>query len=526
MGDRIKQFAEDVRALPPVQKVLLFGVVGAALAGVFVFLVSVQRPSYVLLYSGLSSEDAAAVVDEMQSDRVPYRIAGGGGNILVPADKVYEIRMRLAGKGLPRNGVGFEIFDKVQIGTTEFVQKMNYRRALEGELARTVSQVRGVDRSRVHLSIPEETVFLEDRQEASASVFLKLGAGVQLHAKQVQGIVYLVSGAVEGLQPDQVTVMDTLGRVLNGPRDEGFPAGLSSSQTEYQQRFERNLQTSIEAMLEKVIGQGKVVAQVRGSFNFEQVQKTEELYDPNVTAVRSEQTSKEKSSGTNGAASGIPGTASNIPGEGGGARSGAANNNFQRQNETLNYEINKVTRHVVEPVGRLEKLSVAVLVDGTYQGAAEGGEKTYVPRTEEELGKYEALVKGIVGFDEARGDRVHVENIPFETDLKGDWFDTETSGGLISPLMIVLLRYGLVALFGVLFLFFLVKPLISWLTSQPGIPGSFPATVAELETALKGHRLPGMSGDTKEMRTAVQKLVHEDPALATNLVREWLNEQR
>ncbi len=526
MGARLKRFAADLSALPPVQKVLLIGVVGTALAGVFVFLVSVQRPSYVLLYSGLSSEDAAAVVEEIETDKVPYRIAGGGANILVPADQVYEVRMRLAGQGLPRNGVGFEIFDKVQIGTTEFVQKMNYRRALEGELARTVSQVRGVDRSRVHLSIPEETVFVEDRQEASASVFLKLGPGVQLHPKQVQGIVYLVSGAVEGLQPEQVTVMDTLGRMLNGPRDESFEAGLSSSQTEYQQRFEGNLQKSIETMLEKVIGQGKVVAQVRGSFNFEQVQKTEELYDPNVTAVRSEQTSKEKSSGTTGTAAGIPGTASNIPGEGSGAGSGAASNTFQRQNETLNYEINKVTRHVVEPVGRLEKLSVAVLVDGTYQSAGEGETKTYVPRTDDELGKYETLVKGIVGFDEARGDQVHVENIPFETDLKGDWFETEASGGFITPLMIVLLRYGLVALFGVLFLFFLIRPLIAWLTSQPSGPAGFPATVAELETALQGHRLPGLSSDPKEMRTAVQKLVHDDPALATTLVREWLNEQR
>jgi len=525
MADSRSNFLTGLGELPTPKKILILGLLGTAAAGFVFFILSLQKPSFVLLYSGLSSSDASAVVEELRKERVPYQIGAEGGSILVPGDKLYEARLSLAGKGLPQNGVGFEIFDKVNIGTTEFVQKMNYQRAMQGELARTISQIDGVERSRVHISIPEETVFVEDQQETTASVFLKLKPGFKLQAGQVKGISYLVSGAVEGLKAENVTIMDTNGKVLSGPRDEDPVLGLSNSQVEMQQILERHLEKNIQTMLEKVIGPGKVVAQVSATLNFQQVQKTEEIYDPNVTAVRSEQTSKEKSSGQNGTPSGVPGVASNVPGEGGGAASGLSSKTSQRQSETINYEINKVTRQVIDPVGTIQRLTVAVLVDGTYKPVEGSEEMEYIPQTKEQMAQYETLIKGVVGFDAKRGDEIHVENIPFQTGSDDSWVEKGETGGLISPLMIVIIRYLLMALFGILFLLFFVKPLVNWLTRQSA-GSDYPTTVGELESALNEKMLTGMSAKTQEnMKEEIHQLVKEDPALATTLVREWLNEK-
>jgi flagellar M-ring protein FliF len=524
----LKEFMASLSNLSTPKKTMAVGLVGVAVTG-FVFLVlALQKPSYILLYSGLGAEDASAIVEELKKENVPFQLSADGGSVMIPADKVYELRMILAGKGLPQNGVGFESFDNVNNGTTEFVQKMKFQRVVQRELERTISQLDLVERSRVHIAIPKESVSIEDQKQATASVFLKLKPGIKLHPRQVRGIAYLISGAVEGLSSENVTIMDTAGRVLNGPKEAGEVAGLSSTQMEVQHNMEKGLENRIETMLEKVVGKAKVIARVNAALNFQQVQKTEELYDPNNTVVRSEQTSRDKSIGQGGSPAGIPGAASNVPEAGGGATVTGNSKNLQRQNETINYEINKVTRHVVEPMGTIKRLSVAILVDGTYQTEEGSEERTYVPRTPEEISKYEALVKGIVGFNEDRGDRVHVENIPMDTGLDESWFEGEPSEGLISPMVIVIIRYLLVALFGVLFLIFFVKPLMKSLTEGAGVGGkAYPATVAELESALSGNSLSGLSDAKKhEIKDEVRKLLKENPQLATSIVRNWLQETR
>jgi flagellar M-ring protein FliF len=280
---------------------------------------------------------------------------------------------------------------------------------------------------------------------------------------------------------------------------------------EYQQGLERNLENNIQTMLEKVIGQEKVIARVSATLNLKQVQKTEEFYDPNVTAVRSEQVSKEKSNGLGGIPAGAASKAQSQKREG---ASPANSNSAQKHNETINYEINKVTRHVVEPVGTVERLSVAVLVDGTYIAQPGSDEKEYVPRTEEEMRKYEALVRGVIGFDERRGDQVHLENIPMGGGVSDPWFKESETGDKISPAMVVILRYVIVFLFGVLFLFFFIRPLMKWMTETPS--SGYPATVSELESALKGNLLTGLGENRKqEIREQLQKLITENPALAS-----------
>ncbi len=525
MAESKNSFLAGLGELPTPKKILILGLLGTAAAGFIFFIISLQKPSYVLLYSGLSSSDASAVVEELRKERVPYQIGADEGSILVPGDKLYEARLSLAGKGLPQSGVGFEIFDKVNLGTTEFVQKMNYQRAMQGELARTISQIDGVERSRVHISISKESVFVEDQQETTASVFLKLKPGFKLMGKEAKGITYLVAGAVEGLNAENVTIMDTHGKILSGPRDEDPALGLSNSQAEMQQNLEKHLEKNIRTMLEKVIGPGKVVAHVSAALNFEQVHKTEEIYDPNVTAVRSEQTSKEKTNGQNAVPSGVPGVASNVPGQGGGASSGSSRKTSQRQSDTVNYEINKVTRQVIDPVGTIKRLSVAVLVDGSYKTVKGSKDLQYTPQPQEQMVKYTTLIKGVVGFNADRGDEIHVENIPFQTDGGESWVAKGETGGIISPMMIIILRYALTLLFGILFLLFFIKPLVNWLTAQSG-GGDYPATVGELESALNAKRLPGMNAKTQaNMKEEIHQLVKDDPALATTLVREWLNER-
>lgn len=533
MKEILKDRLAQLSTLSTPRKIMFLGIVGSAVAGFFILMVSLQKPSYLLLYSGLSTEDAASIVEELKKEKVSYQFGSDSGSILVPADKVYQMRMTLAGRGLPQSGVGFEIFDKSNIGTTDFLQKMNYLRAIQGELARTISEIDGVEKSRVHISIPEESVFLEDQKEATASVFMKLKPGVRLQSRQVQGITYLISGSVEGLTPDHVTIMDTAGQLLNRPGQDEPGTGLTGTQMEIQQNMERGLERSIQEMLEKVIGRGKVIAQVSAALDFKQVQKTEELYDPNVTAVRSEQISKEKSSGRRGSgatgpgtASGVPGVGSNLPGTGAVGQSTSSSDTSQRQDETINYEINKVTRHVVEPVGSLKRLSVAVLLDGNYRIVDGQDQPEYQPRTADEMNKLATLVKGVVGFDESRGDQVIVENVPFKTDLDESWFGTDDKGGLISPMMIVILRYLMVTLFGGLFLLFFVRPLMTWLTREPSLQ-AYPASLTEVEAALQGGMAPQVgAGRHGAMKAEIQRLLKDDPDMATNLVRDWLNDLR
>ena len=526
MAGGVSGWLSRLRELPTPKKILVVGLAGTAAAGLFFLAASLQRPSYVLLYSGLGAGDAASVVAELKKEGVPYDVSADGGGILVPADRVYEVRMNLAAKGLPAGGVGFEIFDKVNIGTTEFVQKVNYRRALQGELARTISQLDAVQACRVHLSLPEKSVFVEDQKEPAASVFLKLRPGAVLRPAQVRGIAYLISGAVEGLSAENVTVMDTGGRVLSGPRSQGGEGGLSGGQIEIQQAVERSLEKKVQSMLERVVGPGKVIARVRADLDFQQVQRTEEVYDPNVTAVRSEQTTKEKSSGSSGLPAGVPGVASNVPGAGPARTAAGATNTYQKQNEVINYEINKVTRRIVEPAGAVKRISASVLVDGTYKTDEKTGEKTYQPRSAEEMAKLETVIKGALGFDPDRGDQLHVENVPFEGG-EDAWVEDKGSGGILSPVAVVFLRYGVVALFGLLFVLFFLRPLMQWVTRGGGSGAGYPATVGELETALKGKMLSGMAERTQEqLRSEIQKLIQENPSLATTLVRDWLHERR
>src|SRR3990172_1248659 len=290
----LNQLKEALEKIPAGRRIAIFVAAGIVLTAMIVMVFLAQKQDFQLLYSNLSSEDASAIISKLKDKRIQYKISADGTSIMVSSRDVYEMRLQLAGEGLPQgSGVGFEIFDKTSFGMTEFVQKLNYQRAIQGELARTINKFTEVEQSRVHITIPEKVLFKEDQKRTTASVILKLKAGKRLKENQVQGIAHLVASAVEGLDPADITVVDMHGNILSGGRDLSQAAKLTSSQMEYQQNLEKTLESMVQTMLEDVLGRNKAIVRVTADVDYSQVERMEENYDPDSQVARSEQRTEE-----------------------------------------------------------------------------------------------------------------------------------------------------------------------------------------------------------------------------------------
>ncbi len=383
------------------QKLLIFTGFAIALAILMVMLVWTTRPNYEVLFSNLSQKDAGKILEKLKEKKIEYRLENGGSTILVPTDKVYELRLNFAQEGLPESsGVGYEIFDKTNLGMTDFIQKVNYRRALEGELTRTIEQIEAVEKARVHIVIPKESLFKEDQKQTTASVILKLRGSSLPPKATVQGIAHLIASSVEGLQPENITIVDTRGRILSDHQDPGDMVTLSSTQLEFAKQVESYLSQKAQSMLDQVIGPGNAVVRVSADLNFTRVEKSIEQYDPDNTAVRSEEIQEESNpiSPPDGATA-----TGNLP---------AA----KRSSTVTNYEINKTVQRVVEGVGNIQRLSVAVLINNKKQVVTKNDgtkEVKYIPRSPEELDQLGNLVRTAVGFQPERGDQFSVVNVDF-----------------------------------------------------------------------------------------------------------------
>lgn len=384
-----------------------------ALGGFFALRTSSQP--YAVLYSNLDRDDAAAVVAKLKEMKVPYRLEADGAVIEVPEDQARELRLELAGGGLPRGGaVGFESFDKMRLGTTEFEQRILYRRALEGELARTIGTVAAVQSARVHLVLPEKSVFVSRNEPSSASVVVKLRGGRALGSGEVAGIVHLVSTSVAGLSPDRVAVVTTEGAVLHKPRRAGEDGGSDDDRASQARSLEATLEERARSMVEKVTGPGHVDVRVTVDIDSARVERVEDHYDPKQSALRSEERNVERSNDEVPVA-GVPGAESNLPG-GANARGSAAAeadggaaaavSGATRESHTRNFEVDRITEKRTVTGGVLRRLTVAVVIDGS---PVPGG----APRSKEEIDKIAGLVRSAVGFDERRGDAVTVEAVPF-----------------------------------------------------------------------------------------------------------------
>ena len=517
----LEKLLNGFRALPPARQILVVLILSGAIGAIVAGYIWSQEPDMQVLFSHLSAEDAGAIIAKLKEQKISYSVEGNGATVMVPSDKVHELRMQLASQSLPQGGgVGFEIFDRTTVGMTDFVQKLNYRRALQGELARTIGQLAEVERARVHLVVPERTLFADQRERPRASVVLTLRGGKTLGAGQIQGIAHLVASSVEGLQPQEVTVVDSHGLILSQPAGD-----LSAQQTgvygDAKQAIEKDLENRVQSMLERVVGRGKAVVRVSSVLDLRKVERTEEVYDPNVQVVRSENRSQEKTNAREETEGGIAGTTSNLPDKKTTETTGGSTNSAVRTNATINYEINKSVSRIIEPVGTLKRLSAAVLVDGSYVvSEAKDGKvnRKYIARGDEEMKKLEDLVKKAVGYSEERGDQVQVLNVAFDTSAE-EGAGQGSEAPIPSPMMGQYVRYGLFGLLAMLIVLFIVRPVIRLLSTPPlpqleFSPGTLPETVGQLEAAL----IPG----SPQARTL--EMARTNPQSTALVVKKWLKE--
>jgi flagellar M-ring protein FliF len=420
-------------------------------------------------------------------------------------------------------GVGFEIFDDTKLGMTEFVQNVNFQRALQGELGRTISGFNEVERCRVHVVMPKESLFLDQEEPASASVVLKLVSGRVLSKQQTQGIVHLVSSSVPGLNPQDVTVVDSSGQILAGSRGRSHEELASSEKLEYIDKYERNLEGRLTSMLDGVLGRDRAIVRVSCSFDFSKVETTEEIFSPENQVARSEQLLRSSTMKERPAAAANDDEEENgeVEEENTGRVVAPA---YTRNDRIVNYEIGRVTSRTISPVGRLEKISVAVVVDG-IAGEAEGvGRKKeieIVPRSSEELIQLENLVKKAVNFDPSRGDQVEIASIPFEQRGFEEQFDQESGSTFwdIIGKFSGLFRYLVFGVFLVLTFMIVIRPIVRWLTGagrgEMEFISHLPKTVGEIEQEYGGSQaLP--------YREKVLQMVKGDSEATLQVLRKWM----
>ena len=389
-----------------------------------VFMWSMKTSDYRVLLSNYSDRDGGAIVAALAQMAVPYKFSEDGGTILVPSGQVYDARLKLAAQGLPRGGnIGFELMENQKMGTSQFIEQVNYQRAQEGELARTINSIGSVASSRVHLAIPKPSVFVREKQYPTASVMINLQSGRTLDMGQVNAIVHLVSSSIPELPAKNVTVVDQNGSLLSGKTsDSNDPNKLDPSQLKYVRDIQDNLNRRIEAILTPLLGEGNVKAQVSAEVNFATVEKATETYSPNSNpeknTIRSQKSNESTSSDP--VKGGIPGAASNQAGAGkdANAAQGGAATNAKREN-IVNYEVDKVVSYTKEPVGGIKRLAVAVVVNLKSSVDAEG-KTTQKPLTDDEKAQVTALIKEAVGFSQDRGDTINLTNSEFKQAEKVD----------------------------------------------------------------------------------------------------------
>ena len=502
--------------------------VGGTIAGLAFLLTWSETGDMHPLYSNLAPEDAAEIVGMLKDKQIPYQLTMDGTGVRIPYEKIYETRLELASQGLPRGtGIGFEVFDDTKLGMTEFVQNVNYQRAIQGELSRTINTLMEVESSRVHIVMPARSLFIEEEEAATASVILKLRRGKYLSKEQIQGIVHLISSSVSRLKPEDVTIIDNSGKMLAGFKEKSTVSQITSNQLAFQEKKERLLENRVKTMLESVLGLDKAIVRVSCLLNFTQQEKTEELFLPDNSVIRSEQASSSVSNDSAAGAAGIPGLQANVvPGNAATAAAGGPRNN-QKQQFTKNYEVGKLTNRQIMPIGSIQRLSVAVVVDGSYQEpeeGAEGEQAQYVSRSTEEMAKLENIVKSAVDFDASRGDKIEVVNIPFEVAVPSEMPSEPAPVGWMDAIKThqTLIKYAAAALFFLMSFLMIIKPLARWLTSTPieeiQMLEQLPQTLKELE------RRYAESEKENSYTRQIENLINENRSGSTQLMKAWLKE--
>ena len=537
-------------------RIAAMGVVTLALVGFFTFLIlHVTTPEMAPLFTNLTLNDSAAIAKELDREGVSYELRGQGDVILVPKDKVARLRMQLAETGLPKGGgIGYEIFDKSDaLGTTSFVQNIDAVRALEGELERTIRTLNSVENARVHLVMPERPLFSRDKVEPSASIVLRVRG--TLEPGQVRAIRHLVATAVNGLRPQRISIVDEAGNLLADGAPDDPNSGIGAGAGERQIAYENRLRKQVEGIVTSVVGPDHARVQVNADFDFNRITETSDKYDPDGRVVRSSQTREESSatSPTNNevtVGNEIPqGQQTQAPAAGGEANP-TPSDKSRKTEETVNYEISKTTKTEVIEGGRLKRVSVAVLVDGTYS-KNDKGELVYKPRSKEEIDQIAALVRSAIGFDQKRGDQLEVINLPFAAPQP---VPIAAPRGWLSALhfskddIMQAIEMVVMGLLGLAVLLLVVRPLVRRIIApatdaMPALLPAAPSETATVETVAAAASETGPAFKAEPSETSkmidiaqIQGQVHaqsvqkvgeiadRNPHETVSIIRQWLHE--
>ena len=517
-----KNILQLIQDWPLTRKIATGAVLVISIALFALLIIQARTADQQLLYANLAMNDAAQVVTWLKNQKIDYTLKNGGKDIWIAANQIYQSRLDLAAGGMPSGGgVGFEIFDKQSFALTDYVQKVNYTRALQGELARTISSLAPVESTRVHLALPEKRLFKNQQKSGTASVIITLVPGKQLDQQQVQGIIHLVAGSVTNLSPEDVKVIDSSGVVLELDKQEDDSQVFSGEMLEYQQEVEHRMEMRAQTLLDKTMGTDNAMVRISATLDFSKVEKTEELFDGEEPVIRSEQVSEETSLSENDG--GVPGVEANLQGNVfGETTTGPAS---AKNSRTTNYEISKTISRIVNPVGTITKLSVSVLVADKVELDEDGKVKQAVPRTPEELQSIENMVASAIGIVAERGDVINVISMPFvATPAQAGIEGPEAESSLYQ--YIPLIKYGLIAL-GVLLLYFLlIRPVVK---TMKGEVKQHYKTVEQLEREQKllqqqqsEPEIPAEPVD--ETITQLRREVGQNQVPTAFIIKNWIQE--
>lgn len=536
----IVQFREFYKNLTPVKRFSMLFASMVVAASVIFMLVMVSGQDFVPLMTNVPSDQTALIVEKLQAKNIPFRVVDGGKTIVVPKELQHSTWMALMSEmGSSKMGtMGLEIFDKQDFGATSYAQRINFQRALQGELMRAINTLDAVKRTKVMLALPAKKTFLEEGAQPTASVVVELHPGKTLSDEQVRGIMFLVANAVEGLDAEKVSVVDSRGKMLskNGDAESAGANRIADMKS----KMERDIEERVESILARVVGQGKVMARVNAQLANRHIQTTEESIDPDKTALLSAQTEEESLDGSRTNPTGVPGSRANLPGAAEAGQVGF-NQNVKKELKQQNYAVPKTVRNIKEAAGALERLTVAVVVDGTIalkKNDSGDEEEAWSPRTPEELAKFETIVKNAIGYSEGRGDSVKIENIRF---TREDFSESERLMTTLErkKLMNALLKWFLLALALGLFFFIVIRPFMRWVTDsfQDSVEDMLPRTIEELEELQSvDSTLPGMSSalpvleegldpdkaESELLKERIMSLMDKDEEKAAGAFSLWL----
>ncbi|KYG70430.1 flagellar basal-body MS-ring/collar protein FliF [Bdellovibrio bacteriovorus] len=539
-GGLVVQFREFFKNLGPTKRLSVIAVTVIAVVALLTMLFMASGKDYVPLFTNIPTEQVSTIVAKLNEKNIPFQLRDEGKTVAIPKELLHSTQMTLMSEiGSPKMGsIGLEIFDKQDFGMNSYAQKINYQRALQGELMRAINTLTAVKQSKVILALPNKKTFLEEGGQASASVVVELHQGKELAPEQVRGIRYLVANAVEGMDADKVTVLDERGKVLT--RQENGATTGSNDLLDLKAKIEGDLENRIEDILSKVVGHAKVVAKVDATLNHRVISSVEELVDPDKTAIRSQQSEEESLDGSRVNPAGVPGSRSNLPGAEDQGTVGFKQD-VKKEIKTTNYEVPKTVRNIREAAGNLERVSVAVVVDGiAVTKTKEDGttETTYQPRSAEDLKKYEDLVKNAIGFNTARGDSVRIESMQFQPE---DFSEAEKILTTLErkKLIHALFKWALLGFSLALFFFIVVRPFMQWITDsfQDSVEEMLPRTIEELEELQSvDNTLPGMSAalpvlqesidpekaESELLKDRIMATMSRDEEKAANAFGMWL----